>query len=365
MADVTMIDETSGKPGMTEDPEAPKEVVDGTTVKDEYGEYWSTLPGQLEHNKFTEGPFNVTETDGKKRLALIIRGESFREGRQHSRVVGSEMSIEEQKLASESHMNLIVKPFREAGYEVEIFLQTREVNESLTKMLTGFYGDYLTRMEMSDNLQSAYKPRKFNPETGKFTVDEGYTPQVAGSGLVNSWNLCLLNMARSLNENPRSFSHVMVIRTDEIFKVSLGKLLVEHGGKENILYANKHIVHGPDGRVVSEGNSPAGRHFVGDRWDTVDGLPSVSDQLHWFPFKYANVMFKVGFPGHQAWIKHQAYVGYDNLGFMIEGPFESDPSKAWNPLFKLAGRMEREPTEAELGRMPSEPNWVDEEVMGC
>eukprot|EP00959_Pyramimonas_sp_CCMP1952_P204691 4280134-Pyramimonas_sp.AAC.1 len=63
-------------------------------------------------------------------------------------------------------------------------------------------------------------------------------------------------------------------------------------------------------------------------------------------------MMKCGFPGHQGWDKHRAWVGEARLGFLTPGPFESDPSKGWNPLFRLAGRAEQEATEAELSRVP-------------
>ncbi|CAK0900398.1 unnamed protein product [Prorocentrum cordatum] len=324
---------------------------------DMYGEYWVSLPARLAHDKLTEGPFSLdSHPCAGKRLALIIRGESFREGRQHSRSVGSEASITEQMLASASHMSLIVEPFRQAGYEVEVFLQTRHISDDLTEKLHSWYGDTLTRTEFSDNTKSAYKPRKYNQTTGKFETGPDYTPQVAGSGLVASWELCMMNLARSLREQKRDFSHVLVIRADQIFKVNVGQILLnlDAEDREKILYANKHVVHGPDGQPIEEGQCPSGRRFFGDRWDSADGTPSVSDQFHWFPFGLANVMMKCGFPGHQAWDKHQAWVGEARLGFLTPGPFESDPSKGWNPLFRLAGRAEREPTEAELSRVPRE-----------
>lgn len=352
-----LVEESSKEVKLDEGTGEHELLIESCKVKDEYGEYWKSIPDELEHKKLTEGPFTLDqESGGKKRLALLIRGESFREGRQHSRLVGSDASIEEQKLASHSHMSLIVDPFRQAGYDVEIFLQTREISDSLTKLLASLYGEVLTRTEMSDNVQSAYNPRKYNPSTGKFETGPDYAAQLKGSGLQASWSLCLLNLARSLSETPRHFSHVLIIRADEIFKVNLGNIILglSDQDKEKILYANKHAVHGPDGQAICQGISPAGRHFFGDRWDSMNGSPSVSDQLHWFPFKYVNVLWKCGFPGHQAWDKHGAWVGMDNLGFITPGPFESDPSKAWNPIFKLAGRMEQEPTEVELRRVPIE-----------
>ncbi|CAK0836109.1 unnamed protein product, partial [Prorocentrum cordatum] len=322
---------------------------------DMYGEYWVSLPARLAHDKLTEGPFNLDSHAGAgQRLALVIRGESFREGRQHSRAVGSDAAVGEQMLASASHMSLIVEPFRQAGYEVEIFLQTRHINDDLTEKLHSWYGDTVTRTEFSDNTQSAYKPRKYNQATGKFETGPDYTPRVAGSGLVASWELCMMNLARSLDEQKRDFSHVLVIRADQVFKVNVGQILLnlDAEDRDKILYANKHVVHGPDGQPIEEGQCPSGRRFFGDRWDSADGTPSVSDQFHWFPFGLANVMMKCGFPGHQGWDKHRAWVGEARLGFLTPGPFESDPSKGWNPLFRLAGRAEQEATEAELSRVP-------------
>merc|ERR1719316_150558 len=169
----------------------------------------------MEEGKLTTGPFKI-DVPAKKSLALILRGESYRNGRQHSRETGNTPeSIHDQVQASISHMENIVKPFEERGYEVEIFIQTREARPELTTMLKKLYGEHLKKIILvTGNMGPCYNKRTWNAETKKFEYPAGYTPVCADSGMVASWKQHLMNLADHLQEKPRGFSHVFSIRCD-------------------------------------------------------------------------------------------------------------------------------------------------------
>jgi len=74
------------------------------------------------------------------RVALILRGESFRMGSQGTRCVGSPESVREQIAASESHLKLC-KTLKAAGFQVDIYFAT--VDTQFSRQLYEIYGAFL------------------------------------------------------------------------------------------------------------------------------------------------------------------------------------------------------------------------------
>ena len=69
---------------------------------------------------------NKYDKDGftdKKKLAILLRGESFRTGSQLTRVIGGDESFESQKEASATH-NKLAEKIESLGYEVDIYIDT-------------------------------------------------------------------------------------------------------------------------------------------------------------------------------------------------------------------------------------------------
>ena len=74
------------------------------------------------------------------RVALLLRGESFRLGSQGTRCIGSPESVKEQIAASESHLKLC-RTLKAAGFQVDIFFVT--VDTAFSRQLYEIYRAFL------------------------------------------------------------------------------------------------------------------------------------------------------------------------------------------------------------------------------
>jgi hypothetical protein len=73
---------------------------------------------------YTTHTYNIIEPfREKRRMAIILRGESFRLGSQDSRIVGNDQSYEEQEAASDTH-NKLAEKIESLGYIVDVYIDT-------------------------------------------------------------------------------------------------------------------------------------------------------------------------------------------------------------------------------------------------
>jgi len=232
--------------------------------------------------------FGDPPASSARRLAIVVRGESFRSGQgQGDREDGvTSSSWTKQREASQSHLEHVVRPLEECGYKVDVFLATyghrpNPVSRNATKDLVGFY-KYSVRATL--------------------VVDPARKASYTQSRMYGEAMDLLSKYHHKRNVN---YDAIFVIRHDVIFKQSL--LELPDVQWHNFLFVFKELGF----------------------WDN-----RVGDVLQWVPWRYANCAVKCGLQGHHGdCLMEEA--GPGNFGYILPGEHNSNTRSESNPLYKL------------------------------
>lgn len=223
-----------------------------------------------------------------KKGLFLIRGESFREGGQFSRVIGSENFFSEQILASKSHKKLIDKLVSE-GNIIHIALDT--VSTRFDDELKKVYGD----------IQSC----NFN--------FQHYISQFHGL------QKALDNIEYLFKENDYDF--LVILRYDLLLKDKFIELF--NVNDEAVKFP--FVCWYQDRKLAS-------------------GLPRIADTFFYIPKQFLGLrktfrvqVFKDAHDILDLWTK--SYSNF-NYSFYVNTYHDSNTLNDWNPLYKIIGRSE-------------------------
>lgn len=237
-----------------------------------------------------------------KRVAVLLRGESFREGHQHSRRFG--FRIQDQLEATRSAMAHLIEPLERQGLVVDVFSSTYD---------------------------SAPLPRLLSILQAHLRLDVR-TP-LPGSQITNARDVVDAFHDFAMGQEV-SYRAVVMLRHDMVLKMDLGSKLAGRleGGQFLVPFQMMKKVR-----------------FFKDR---------VPDTLQVIPPRFLGCFRDLlseeeDWPKERIWKKMKEKVGEEHFGFVLPHvQAGSDPEKIWNPLYKFAGRGEA-PRADELGTLPS------------
>jgi len=257
----------------------------------------SLLSNQQVHepaSQVCEGPFSDRSlaAHGARRIALVVRGESFRGERgQHDRGITADTKAWNlQREASESHIKHVAERLEACLFAVDVFLVTyvpkpvpASEHPDPQRDLVDFYGERVA---------------------DKRFLEHGATNQ---SSQANSYAQGLNIVAEHHRRTGAIYEGLLITRFDMIFKQSIPDL--RGANWENILFAFRE-------------------------WEMGGGRSRrVPDTLIWFPWIYANCAVKAGFMEHN-------FCGIEDVtnssvGFLLDEYHDSNSMIDWNPLYRL------------------------------
>ena len=224
----------------------------------------------------------------KKSLAIILRGESFRTGSQHSRNIGSDISYEQQKEACATHIKLAEK-IESLGYNVDFYIDT--YSTKYDNEMLGWYG-------------SRVKAYKFHPT------------------YLDSQQALLKDSIDLLKDSLNTYDALLIMRLDLFLK---DQYINEYNpGVETIqfLFVLWHF-----NRKTPKGN------------------PNIDASIFHYPKKYfKNLSVLAGLVNGK--IQLHELLDYDNIvynvdyTFLTDGFHDSDSEKDFNFYYKMANRPE-------------------------
>ena len=241
-----------------------------------------------------------------QRIAVIIRGESFRRGR-------NEKCILSQLNASRSHILNVVEPILSLGYGVDVFLQTYKT-PAVSRLLDVYrdftvYADVFAEMNRT-NADNEFSQAQFTP-----------------------FFRLLIKLI-----DARRYTGYLIIRFDMVFKQSL---LESCSGLRKAAVSDSKILFSFQiskkfGDIV---NGTAG-----------SAHPRVGDYLHWVPSALAQpFVASLNLPGynthghgHAWWPKLAAHpnITLSGMGFCMTEQFDADPKKEANSMYYSISRPE-------------------------
>jgi len=244
------------------------------------------------------------------RVAVLLRGESFRHGGQGSRAVGGHA---EQLNATQSQLQKLVLPLEHAGMAVDVFSATYN---------TSMVGELIDKWR------------------GRLRVDERLLKE-GSTQLSNAWSVVSASSAYS-QKHGLSYDMVIMLRHDMHLKQDLGKMI--------------HDLFTGNGRRFDKFLVPF-KMIKNFRWypDRVpDTLQVMSGKF--FPAFQDMLDHSKEWPAENIWSTLSRVIGKEHMGFVEPSFFgDSDPGKAWNPLYKFAGRGEGKLMPQELLAYSSQP----------
>ena len=216
----------------------------------------------------------------ENKCLLVLYGESFREGKQNSRVKDTNESYINQMLASDSHLKFIYMLKTKHNIDTDVSIST-----------------YKTKYE--SDLKKKYKNIiKYNSET-----------ELIGENNISQ------NGMKDIDLNQYKF--IIITRNDIFFKDEFINNFKEY---DKITYVSQILMS----------------HDC-----YLDGNPRVNHIIIQIPNKYFNVIKDINV-GHESWKTLNNLHGYNKtqLGFMLESYHDADSYKEWNPYYKMIGRDE-------------------------
>ena len=233
-------------------------------------------------------------SQGLGRVAVLLRGETFRvNSQQHGRARGA-LGVPDQKLASESQVAHVFEPLaREMGYEaVDAYLETYATREQHLLLL--WYGSFLTPARAT-----FYEGERMPG------VEQGMAPALLAGG---------------------GYAAVLVVRPDLVIK-PLFPCALQLADRERLLF------------TYALDSSPR-RFYV----DESRGVEFVGDVILWLPAWSFKDVSRLGML-QWLWCNHEALVlplqhfGRERLGYVYPwGIYDSDSAKSWNPLYEMTNR---------------------------
>lgn len=212
---------------------------------------------------------------------IVFFGESFRLGGQGSRNIGSEESLKEQLLATESHLDFLRHLRSERGIEVRCVVNTYET-------------------KYTQKIKEKYGATFFNSNPN----------QIGRQEIFNQSRDIMLRILQGQD-------FVLFMRIDLILKDGFKKYFVTDADK--VLWPSIC--------------------FIG--WHKHGNSPRVNDTMVYIPKKRFNLIEddKIAF-GHEGWDHLNQFVEKGGQGFFLKTLHDSDSAKDWNPLYRMAGREE-------------------------
>jgi hypothetical protein len=233
---------------------------------------------------------NYYSIDGfteKKRMAIIIRGESFRIGSQGNRNIGSNESYEQQKVASATH-NKLAEKIESLGYTVDIYIDS--YSTKYDNDLLSFYG-------------SRVKKYKFH------------------TSHLESQQALIKDSINLLEDSLNNYEVLLIIRMDLFLKDQ---------------YINEY---NPDVKTIQ---------FISPLWiatgKTLKGNPRVNDVILHYPKDYYNkldILYTNTHKNHMHdMLDNTDLIYYTNYSFLTNNFHDSDSQKDFNPYYKMISRLE-------------------------
>lgn len=226
--------------------------------------------------------------------AVIIRGEFFREGGQQSRVKYTDYSVEEQRVALRTHVNLFDK-IKQQGADLDIYIITQPMTDNFLDIIRDEYGEY------SNNISTIH------------FVD-------------NAFHMSPLANLISEHHKKQEYEFVFIMRPDFIFKDLFYTLFDVTRSKITMMsvcfkYADHH-------RLVKVGDGT---------------LPRINDTAFFYPKRFVGeFLSKLIYCCHCHEILGDrcASIKLQDVDFFVNTFHDSDSEKDFNPLYRLTGRPE-------------------------
>lgn len=220
---------------------------------------------------------------------VVFFGESFRLGRQGSRNIGSEESLKDQLLATESHLDFLRHLEDERGIEVRCVVNTYET-------------------KYTQKIKEKYGATFFNSNPIHMGRQEIFNQS------------CDITLKILQGQD-----FVLFMRIDLILKDGFKKSFVADANK--VLWPSICSIGLPS-------ICPIGLHKHGNS-------PRVNDTMVYVPKKRFDLIEdgKIAFC-HEGWHHLNKFVEKGGQGFFLKTLHDSDSAKDWNPLYRIAGREE-------------------------
>jgi hypothetical protein len=240
------------------------------------------------------GPFGFSRPSDQRRLAIIVRGESYRglTGMYDRRIQVNKGTYECQYTASKSHVRQLIEPFKSCGYEVDVFITTWKANEAGWRQNSS--------QQMIDMYEGYVRRASFLTFHHKYenSAVKGKHPQVINFD--KGFDL----VVQHAKEHKVSWDAILIVRSDLIFKTPV---LAPNVAYHQVMFAFREW-------MISAGNM-------------------VADTVHWFPWRYANCGVSDSFREHfSAGIEGK--VGH-RPSFFIKTRHDANAMADRNPLYKM------------------------------
>lgn len=217
----------------------------------------------------------------KQKCLIVLYGESFRDGTQHSRLTDTSGSYVTQMSACDSHLKFIKMLKDKYNIDSDVSIST-----------------YKTKYE--NELKQKYKSQKlfFNSEENLIG-----NIKIANKGIQNI--------------NLQNYKFIIFTRNDIYLKDEFINSFKEY---DKITYVSQESTFQDCFK---------------------DGTPLVNPIIIFVPNKYFNIINEINVE-HNSWKQLNNNIGLtkDNLGFMLNTYHDADSYKEWNPYYKMVGRAE-------------------------
>ena len=226
----------------------------------------------------------------QKRIAIILRGESFRVGSQDTRNIGSDDSYEGQKAASATH-NKLAEKIESLGYIVDIYVDT-----------------YSTKYD--DDLLEWYGQRVKVHKFHKIPLE--------------SQRALIKDSIDLIEESLDDYEAVLILRLDLFLKDQ---------------YIDEY---NPEVQTIQ---------FISPLWfyngKTSNGNPTVNDMIYHYPKKHYSNLFTLYTGGSKEnamrlhnLLDYKPLVYGTDYTFLSNKFYDSDSEKDFNPYYRITGRPE-------------------------
>mmetsp|Transcript_43104 Transcript_43104/g.119219 ORF Transcript_43104/g.119219 Transcript_43104/m.119219 type:complete len:494 (-) Transcript_43104:11-1492(-) len=246
------------------------------------------------------GPFAGGDGVGSaRRLAVVLRGESFRSGagNRDRKIVATDEAWDNQRVASESHVTEVIRPFEKCGHQVHAFLATYQPVPTAGKPqpardLLGWYGRWLRGQTFEDHAAS---------------IALGH-PEAQ----MRLHSRALDLVAAHYEETAERYDAILIIRLDMVFKQPMAFL--PRVKWRRVLWSF-HLLE-----------RMAHKNFV-------------ADQIQWLPWRFANCFWNCGFEVSPMPCIHRSAHGH--IDVLLDERHDTDTYKDRNPLFRLVRQEQR------------------------
>lgn len=257
-----------------------------------------------------KGPYTVSgrsadpDPSAPRRLAYVIRGESFRRNSQmHDRDISvTAATVDCQMKASESQVKYLIEPVESCGMIVDVFIVSWKPEGA---------GKHEAMKKMTDIFQPRVKWSEWR--------DHRYTLSIKVNGQFENYNFSLRSVSSWYEQTGQRYDALLVVRSDLIIKRPI--LNIPKVSWKKCL-------------------------FMFRMWEQGGGYPSVKleqrvpETMLWFPWQFANCAVKLGWKEHDFPFLNE-HVGFENMGFMMPNEYhDANTMGDRNPLYSQACRKE-------------------------